>query len=103
METSLEHADERDLIETFTQELIEQVNPVVRGWGHHYKRAPTPSCVVGATTTSGLTSESSSTNSMAGSCGEFGRIGPANGAAAAGQRCRAASSTANSGLSILSR
>jgi RNA-directed DNA polymerase len=22
-----------------TQELIEQVNPVVRGWGHHYKRA----------------------------------------------------------------
>ena len=22
-----------------TQELIKQVNPVVRGWGHHYKRA----------------------------------------------------------------
>ena len=22
-----------------TQELIQQVNPVVRGWGHHYKRA----------------------------------------------------------------
>ena len=22
-----------------TQELIEQVNPVVRGWGHHFKRA----------------------------------------------------------------
>ena len=71
-----------------TQELIKQVNPVVRGWGHHY---------------SGLTSESSSTNSMAGWCGEFGRIGSASGAAVAGQRCHSASSTASSGLLILSR
>jgi hypothetical protein len=44
--------------------------------------------VVGATTTSGPTSESSSTDSTAGWCGESGRTGSANGAAAVGQRCQ---------------
>jgi len=73
-----------------TQELIKQVNPVVRGWGHHYKRAHVRKLF-------------SSTNSTAGWCGEFGRIGSANGAAVAGQRCHSASSTASSDLLILSR
>jgi hypothetical protein len=32
----------RRCVPVTTQELIQQVNPVVRGWGHHYKRAPGP-------------------------------------------------------------
>jgi hypothetical protein len=67
-----------------TRELIQQINPVVRGWG--------------ATTTSGPRSESSSTDSTDGWCGGSGRTGATSGAAAVGKRCHAVSSTASTGL-----
>ena len=47
--------------------------PLLRGWGHYYKRP---------------TSERSSTDSTAGSCGASGRIGSSVGATAAGNSCR---------------
>lgn len=74
-----------------TQELIKQVNPVVRGWGHHYKRAHVRKLFhqLDGWLVRRIWSH------------RFGKW--ANGAAVAGQRCHSASSTASSGLLILSR
>jgi RNA-directed DNA polymerase len=65
-----------------TKELIEELNPVLRGW---------------AITTSEPTSESSSTGSTVGSCDAFGRIDSSGGATVAGDSCRKPSCTASTG------
>ena len=66
-----------------TKELIEELNPVLRG---------------GDITTSEPTSESSSTGSTAGSCDASGRIDVNAGGTAAGDSCRKPSCTASTGL-----
>ena len=63
-----------------TKELIEKLNPVLRGWGHHYKR----SHVRKLFPTAGL-------------CGAFGRIDSSGGATVAGDSCRKPSCTASTG------
>ena len=63
-----------------TTELIQQINPVL---------------VAGASITSALTSDGSSINSMAGSCGASGRIGSGVGAVMDGAHCRPRSSMAS--------
>ena len=65
-----------------TKDLIEQLNPVLRGWG---------------TITNVPTSERSSTNSTIGSSDAFGRIGISVGATVVGNNCRNASCTASMG------
>jgi RNA-directed DNA polymerase len=67
-----------------TQELIDELNPKLRGW---------------AIITSGLTSESSSPSSMPGSCGASGRIDASTGAVVAGSSYRRLRYTARWGLS----
>jgi hypothetical protein len=65
-----------------TKELIEGLNPVLRGW---------------AITTSEPTSESSSTGSTAGSCDAFGRSDSSGGGTVAGDSYRRPSCTASTG------
>ena len=67
-----------------TKELIEELNPVLRG---------------GAITTSEPTSERSFTGSTVGLCGAFGRIDSSAGGTAAGDSCREPSCTASTGWS----
>jgi hypothetical protein len=55
---------------------------VLRGWGHHYKRAP---------------SESSSTGSTVGLCGAFGRSDSSSGGTVAGDSYRKPSCMASTG------
>ena len=65
-----------------TKELIEELNPVLRGWD---------------ITTSEPTSERSSTGSTVGLCGAFGRIDSSGGATVAGDSCRKPSCMASTG------
>src|SRR5262245_42813470 len=68
-----------------TQELIDELNPILRGWG---------------TTTKGLTFESSLPNSMHGSCVASGRTDANAGAAVAGDSCRRRGCMARWGLLV---
>lgn len=70
-----------------TEELIKQINPVVRGWGHHFKRAQ---------------SAGSSTNSTAGSFGASGRTTSNDGDVVVGGSYRGPNCRANWGWSTLS-
>jgi hypothetical protein len=65
-----------------TKELIENLNPLLRGWGEYFKRAH----------------EGSSTDSTPGSCGGFGRTDSSAGVTAAGDNCRRRRCTASTGL-----
>ena len=65
-----------------TRELIEETNPLIRGWGEYARK---------------LTSENSSIGSMVGSCAAYGRVGSSDGGTAAGNSCRKPSCTVNTG------
>jgi RNA-directed DNA polymerase len=67
-----------------TDQIIAEMNPLVRGWGQYYKRSRV---------------RSSSLSSMPGSCGDYGRIDVSVGAVKVGNNCRRPCYMANWGWS----